>query len=103
MAQEKVLLVYSGGLDTSICIPMMREEYGYKDVVTVTIDVGQDPADIRQAEEKAKLLKAEHYTLVAREEFRPASRRGCSPRAGRRCARTAIIKVIPCRLRSPAR
>lgn len=69
MAQEKVLLVYSGGLDTSICIPMMREEYGYREVVTVTIDVGQDPADIRQAEEKAKQLKTEHYTVDAREEF----------------------------------
>ncbi|HMN68663.1 MAG TPA: argininosuccinate synthase [Bdellovibrionales bacterium] len=66
---KKVLLVYSGGLDTSICIPMMREEYGYKDVVTVTIDVGQDPADIKQAEEKAKILKTEHYTVDARETF----------------------------------
>lgn len=69
MSQQKVLLVYSGGLDTSICIPMMREEYGYKDVVTVTIDVGQDPADIRQAEEKAKLMNTEHYTIDAKEEF----------------------------------
>ena len=25
---KKVLLVYSGGLDTSICIPLMRQEYG---------------------------------------------------------------------------
>lgn len=69
MSQQKVLLVYSGGLDTSICIPMMREEYGYKDVVTVTIDVGQDSADIRQAEEKARLMKTEHYTIDAKEEF----------------------------------
>lgn len=65
----KVLLVYSGGLDTSICIPLMREEYGYKEVVTVTIDVGQDPADIQQAEEKAAIMKTEHYTVDAREEF----------------------------------
>lgn len=69
MSKEKVLLVYSGGLDTSICIPLMREEYGYKEVVTVTIDVGQDPADIKQAEEKAKIMKTEHYTVDAREEF----------------------------------
>lgn len=67
--KHKVLLVYSGGLDTSICIPMMREEYGYKEVVTVTIDVGQDPADIRQAEEKAKLMNTEHYTVDAKEDF----------------------------------
>ncbi|MDZ4661393.1 MAG: argininosuccinate synthase [Pseudomonadota bacterium] len=66
---EKVLLVYSGGLDTSICIPLMREEYGYKHVVTVTIDVGQDPADIKQAAEKAKFLQTEHYTVDAKEEF----------------------------------
>ncbi len=67
--KQKVLLVYSGGLDTSICIPMMREDYGYKDVVTVTIDVGQDPADITQAEEKAKAMKTEHYTVDAKEDF----------------------------------
>ena len=37
--KDAVLLVYSGGLDTSVCIPLMREEYGYKKVVTVTVDV----------------------------------------------------------------
>jgi len=69
MSKDKVLLVYSGGLDTSICIPLMREEYGYKDVVTVTIDVGQEKADIAQAEEKAGIMKTEHYTVDAKEEF----------------------------------
>lgn len=68
-SQDKVLLVYSGGLDTSVCIPLMREEYGYKNVITVTVDVGQDPADIAQAAEKAKILKTEHYTADAKEEF----------------------------------
>lgn len=67
--KSQVLLVYSGGLDTSVCIPLMREEYGYKKVVTVTIDVGQDPADIQQAAEKAKILGTEHYTVDAKEEF----------------------------------
>jgi argininosuccinate synthase len=66
---KKVLLVYSGGLDTSICIPLMREEYGYSEVVTVTVNVGQDQADIDQAEEKARIMKTEHYTVDAREEF----------------------------------
>lgn len=66
---SKVLLVYSGGLDTSICIPLMRQEYGYKDVVTVTVDVGQPQADLDQAAEKAKILGTEHYTVDAKEEF----------------------------------
>jgi argininosuccinate synthase len=68
-SQESVLLVYSGGLDTSVCIPLMREEYGYKKVVTVTVDVGQDPKDIVQASEKAAILKTEHYTVDAKEDF----------------------------------
>jgi argininosuccinate synthase len=68
-SKDTVLLVYSGGLDTSVCIPLMREEYGYKKVVTVTVDVGQDPADITQAAEKAKILQTEHYTADAKEEF----------------------------------
>ena len=37
---KKIVLVYSGGLDTSVCNPMLREEYGYDHVVTVTVDVG---------------------------------------------------------------
>ncbi len=66
---KKVILVYSGGLDTSVCIPMMREEYGFDHVITVTVDVGQPAADIRQAEEKARALGTEHYTVDAKEEF----------------------------------
>ncbi len=67
--QDAVLLVYSGGLDTSVCIPLMREEYGYKKVITVTVDVGQEHSDIAQAAEKASFLKTEHYTVDAKEEF----------------------------------
>ncbi|CAN5437374.1 argininosuccinate synthase [soil metagenome] len=66
---KKVVLVYSGGLDTSICIPMMKEEYGYDEIVTVTVDVGQPQADIDQAEEKAKFMKTTHFTVDAKEEF----------------------------------
>lgn len=66
---KTVVLVYSGGLDTSVCIPMMREEYGYDRVVTVTVDVGQPREDIMEAAEKAKKLGTEHYTVDAKEEF----------------------------------
>lgn len=66
---KTVVLVYSGGLDTSVCIPMMREEYGYERVVTVTVDVGQPKEDLTQASEKAKILGTEHYTVDAKEEF----------------------------------
>ena len=69
MSKKAVLLVYSGGLDTSICIPLMKQEYGYEKVVTVTVDVGQSPEDITMAAEKAKILGTEHYTVNAQDEF----------------------------------
>jgi len=64
-----IVLVYSGGLDTSVCIPMLREEYGYDRIVTVTVDVGQPPEDVRQAEEKARALGTEHTTVDAKQTF----------------------------------
>jgi argininosuccinate synthase len=66
---KKIVLVYSGGLDTSVCIPMLREEYGYDEIVTVTVDVGQPAEDVRQAEEKARALETEHYTVDAKADF----------------------------------
>ncbi|MDO8684175.1 MAG: argininosuccinate synthase [Armatimonadota bacterium] len=66
---KTVVLVYSGGLDTSVCIPMMREDYGFDRVVTVTIDVGQPAEDVQIAADKAKALGTEHYTVDAKDEF----------------------------------
>lgn len=66
---KKVVLVYSGGLDTTVCIPLMKEEYGYEEIITVTVDVGQPREDILQAEEKAKILNTTHFTVDARQEF----------------------------------
>lgn len=66
---NKVILVYSGGLDTSVCIPILREEYGFKELITVTVDVGQPKKEIKEAEEKAKKLKTKHYIVDAKKEF----------------------------------
>lgn len=41
MAKEKVVLAYSGGLDTTAIIPWLKETYGY-DVICACIDVGQE-------------------------------------------------------------
>jgi len=48
---------------------MMREDYGFDHVVTVTVDVGLPAGELKQAEEKATLLGTEHYSIDAREEF----------------------------------
>ncbi|HUV03501.1 MAG TPA: argininosuccinate synthase [Armatimonadota bacterium] len=66
---KKIVLSYSGGLDTSVCIPMVKEFYGYDRVITVTVDVGQPAEDIKEAEDKARALGTEHYTIDAKSEF----------------------------------
>jgi len=62
-------MAYSGGLDTSICIPLLKERYGYDRVITVAVHVGQRDEEIRMATEKGKKLADTHYTIDAREKF----------------------------------
>ena len=63
------MLSYSGGLDTSVCIPLLRERYDYDEIVTVTVDVGQPENDLKKAEARAKRLSDEHHTVDAKNEF----------------------------------
>ena len=37
----KVVLAYSGGVDTSVCIPYLKNEWGVKEVITLAADLGQ--------------------------------------------------------------
>jgi len=53
---EKVVLAYSGGLDTSVAIRWLKEERGY-DVIALTIDVGQG-RDIPQVQKRAEATGA---------------------------------------------
>jgi len=38
---DKVVLAYSGGVDTSVCIPYLKNEFGVKEVITLAVDLGQ--------------------------------------------------------------
>ena len=38
---KKVVLAYSGGVDTSVCIPYLMNEYGISEVITFVADLGQ--------------------------------------------------------------
>lgn len=38
---KKVVLAYSGGVDTSVCIPYLKHEWGVESVVTLAVDLGQ--------------------------------------------------------------
>jgi argininosuccinate synthase len=65
----KVVLGFSGGLDTCACLRLLQERYD-AEVITVIVDVGQRPELFRLAEERAKKLGAvKHLYIDAKEEF----------------------------------
>ena len=71
MAKEikKVVLAYSGGLDTSIIIPWLKENYNGCEVIAVSGDVGQG-TELDGLEEEAKKTGASKlYVLDLKEEF----------------------------------
>ncbi|MEM1534667.1 MAG: argininosuccinate synthase [Nitrososphaerota archaeon] len=64
----RVALAYSGGLDTTVSIPWLREKYG-AEVITVTVDVGQSD-DFEEIEERAISAGASrHFFIDAKGEF----------------------------------
>jgi argininosuccinate synthase len=68
-ATKKVALAFSGGLDTTVCVPLLKEKYGFDEVIGVTVDVGQPEAEFAEARETANALGVEHFVVDAREEF----------------------------------
>uniref|UniRef100_A0A2N9EL13 argininosuccinate synthase n=1 Tax=Fagus sylvatica TaxID=28930 RepID=A0A2N9EL13_FAGSY len=66
---NKVVLAYSGGLDTSVIVPWLRENYGC-DVVCFTADVGQGIKELDGLEAKAKASGASQLVVKdLQEEF----------------------------------
>ncbi|MGH9666309.1 MAG: argininosuccinate synthase domain-containing protein, partial [Bryobacteraceae bacterium] len=66
---KKVALAYSGGLDTSIIIPWLKENYRCE-VVAICGDIGQGGDELAGLEEKARKTGAsEVYVADMREEF----------------------------------
>jgi argininosuccinate synthase len=66
---DKVVLAYSGGLDTSVILSWLKENYGCE-VVTFTADLGQGEDELEGLEEKAKASGASKaYIADLKEEF----------------------------------
>ena len=66
--KKKIVLAYSGGLDTSVLLKWIQEKYD-ADIITVTLDIGQKE-DLKKIEDKAKTLGAlKHYSIEAKKEF----------------------------------
>jgi len=66
--KDVIVLAYSGGLDTSILMKMLQQKYN-AEVITVTLDVGQQ-IDLKAIAEKAESLGVKkHYSIDAKKEF----------------------------------
>jgi argininosuccinate synthase len=65
---ERIVLAYSGGLDTSVAIPWLAEKFG-AEIIAVTLDLGQgqELSDVRERALAAGALRA--HVIDAREEF----------------------------------
>src|SRR4029453_15887848 len=65
---KRIVLAYSGGLDTSVAVPWLAEKYG-AEIIAVTLDIGQGE-DLTNVRERALALGAVRaHVIDAREEF----------------------------------
>ena len=60
---KKVVLAYSGGVDTSVCIPYLKQEWGVEEIITLAADLGQGD-ELEPVREKA-LKSGASESLVA--------------------------------------
>jgi argininosuccinate synthase len=66
---KKVILAYSGGVDTSVCIPYLMQEWGVEEVITLAADLGQGD-ELEPIREKAlKSGASESLVVDVRDSF----------------------------------
>ena len=66
---NKVAVAYSGGLDSSLSIELLRRKYKAKTILPITVDVGQGEEEIQESRRKAKVLKIKPLFFDLQKEF----------------------------------
>ena len=66
---NKVAVAYSGGLDSSLSIELLRRKYQAKKILPITIDVGQGEEEVLEGKRKARVLKIKPLFFDLRREF----------------------------------
>lgn len=62
-------LAYSGGLDSSLAVELLRRKYKADKIIPIMVDVGQGEEEIKTGFDKAKVLKVEPILIDAKDEF----------------------------------
>jgi argininosuccinate synthase len=66
---NKVAVAYSGGLDSSLAIELLRRKYKAREIVPITIDVGQGEEEVQESRRKARVLRIKPLFFDLRKEF----------------------------------
>jgi argininosuccinate synthase len=66
---QKVAVAFSGGLDSSLAIALLRHIYEAKEIIPITIDVGQGEEEMQEMYQKADALGISPIVIDAKEEF----------------------------------
>jgi len=69
---KRVASAFSGGLDSCLGIELLRRKYRAKEIIAITIDIGQGDRELRMAINHAKKLKLKPIIVDVREEFADA-------------------------------
>jgi len=62
-------LAYSGGLDSSLAVELLRRKYKAEKIIPIMVDVGQGEEEIKTGFDKARVLKVEPILIDAKDEF----------------------------------
>lgn len=65
----KIALAYSGGLDSTVMLSLLKEKYGFTEVIPVLVDVGQGDEDVKVAKERAEICGVKPVFFDAKREF----------------------------------
>ncbi|MBW2984449.1 argininosuccinate synthase [Candidatus Woesearchaeota archaeon] len=66
---NKVAIAYSGGLDSTLGIVLLRKIYKAKEIIAISVDIGQGDEEINEMKRKAKIMEIEPIMIDVKKEF----------------------------------
>jgi argininosuccinate synthase len=68
-AGKSIALAYSGGLDSTLCVKLSQQKYHARNLLAISVDVGQGEAEIQESIERAETLGISPLIIDAKQEF----------------------------------